>query len=267
MKNYLDSRYMAMAWDAMGTTFDSLIDPLFKINSLLARLQDLASDLSQLQEDTPGFFLGSQSCNQTGSGANTTSNSRNSDSARKTSGVFSWNSGAVSDRSGKITTSAKSTGRFLAQPVAFERLQENHFRTLPIRKPRRFLGAIRANYCHAFREPLNATKRKNTALILINTFTLAAELSLFIKQMMWIPKTIFALSRIAAQTSFLQSYHESSETKNMFFFDLLSSFTLDKRKQTVDKRQFSATYKFKLTQRCSDHARLPLHFARRLLQT
>lgn len=57
MKNYLDSRYMAMAWDAMGTTFDSLIDPLFKINSLLARLQDLASDLSQLQEDTPGFFL------------------------------------------------------------------------------------------------------------------------------------------------------------------------------------------------------------------
>ena len=48
---------MAMAWDAMGTTFDSLIDPLFKINSLLARLQDLASDLSQLQEDTPGFFL------------------------------------------------------------------------------------------------------------------------------------------------------------------------------------------------------------------
>ena len=48
---------MAMAWDAMGTTFDSLIDPLFKINSLLARLQDLESDLCQIQEDTPGYFL------------------------------------------------------------------------------------------------------------------------------------------------------------------------------------------------------------------
>ena len=48
---------MAMAWDAMGTTFDSLIDPLFKINSLLARLQDLESDLFQIQEDTPGYFL------------------------------------------------------------------------------------------------------------------------------------------------------------------------------------------------------------------
>ena len=48
---------MAMAWDAMGTTFDSLIDPLFKINRLLACLQDLESDLFQIQEDTPGYFL------------------------------------------------------------------------------------------------------------------------------------------------------------------------------------------------------------------